>query len=127
MSEFEQTVTIPAIGLLIRTGPYQQRSARSQLDLALVAASLEKPLQIYFLGQAVLQLLQRRELVSAKLPAGYKAWASLPEMTDVEVFAEPLWLERLQCCHIKLMLQPQALELMHMRVRWQSCEKLLVL
>ncbi len=114
-----------AFALLVRTPPYQQRSARSQLDVALVAAALETPLQLYFLGHGAMQLIRQRDLKSANLPAGYKAWASLPEMSHVETFIEASWFNRL--VGVDLMLNPQALSIKQMRAKWQTCEKVLVL
>ena len=115
------------VGLIINSGPYQQRSARSQLDVALVAAVLELPLRLYFIGPAVLQLLDSRKPVMARLPAGYRAWASLAELTEVSAFAEPRWLNRLETKPAAMVIVPTPQELVGMRKDWQSCDKVLVL
>jgi sulfur relay (sulfurtransferase) DsrF/TusC family protein len=120
-----KTVHSKALALLVRTPPYKQRSARCQLDVALVGAALGKPLQLYFMGDAAMQLIKPRELKSAGLPTGLRAWASLPEMTDVETYIETAWLERL--IGLDLILNPQPLTVQQMRGRWQNCEKVLVL
>lgn len=117
----------PTVGLIINSGPYQQRSARSQLDVALVAAVLEHPLRLYFLGQSTLQLLGGREPDEAQLPAGYRAWASLAGLTEVSAFAEPAWLERLAVPGELPVLEPAPLTLAQMRRDWTSCYKVLVL
>ena len=118
---------LPAFGLIVRSGPYQQRSARSQLDMALVAAALEIPVRLYFLGDAVLQLTGERTLNSARLPAGYRGWASLPEMTRVRSFAEPAWLERMQQFELNPVLELDPMSLQHMRTDWRVCDKMLIL
>ena len=110
---------------LVTTPPYQQRSARSQLDVALIAAALERPLQLHFLGEAAMQLIRQRDLKSANLPAGYKAWASLPEMSHIETYIEKPWSDRL--AGVELMLNPRALSIKQMREQWETCEKVLVL
>lgn len=112
---------------MVRSGPYQQRSARSQLDVALVAAALEQHVRLYFLGAAVLQLQSERELSVAHLPAGYRAWASLPGLTDVAAFAEPIWIERLAAHQIKTVLWPEPMTRQQMRADWQDCQRMLVL
>jgi hypothetical protein len=119
--------SLQAIGLIIRAGPYQQRSARSQLDVALVAAALELPLSLYFLGQSVLQLLDKRELDLASLPAGYRGWASLTEMTEVQSFAEPDWVQRMHDLGLAPVIPYEPMSAQQMRSHWQSCERIIVL
>ncbi len=116
-----------AIALLVRGQPYARRSARSELDIALLAASVERPLRLYFLGAAVLQLLQDRETGPAELPAGYRAWASLPELTSVQAFAEARRLDWLRARALPLLLDPQPLSPEAMRVHWRDCGRVLVL
>ena len=123
MNPFDEKLATYAF--LVTTSPYQQRSARSQLDVALIAAALERPLQLYFLGESAMQLIRQRDLESANLPAGYRAWASLPEMADVETYIEKPWFDRL--AGVELVLNPQALNSKQMRERWETCEKVLVL
>ena len=118
---------IAALGLVLRPGPYRQRSARSQLDVALAAAALNTPLHLYFLGGAVLQLLGERNLLAARYPAGYRGWASLPELTKVCASAEPAWLDHLNGLGFSFLLDLQARTLARMRADWQSCARVLVL
>ena len=115
------------IGLVMRSGPYHQRSARGQLDVALAASALEQPLRLYFLGAAVLQLLGTREPGAAHLPAGYRAWASLSELTVVTAFAEPGWLEWLAQCGNRPVLPLEAASRQQMQADWRACHKVLVL
>lgn len=118
---------MPVIGLIVRSAPYLQRSARSQLDVALVAAALEAPLRLYFLADAALQLAGGRDARSAGLPAGYRGWASLTEMTRVSAFIEPGWLERMSALGITTLLPAVARSKDQMRADWHKCARLLVL
>ena len=49
------------LGLVIRSGPWQGRSNREQLDFALAAAALGTPLELIFVGQGLSQLYSERE------------------------------------------------------------------
>lgn len=115
------------IALIVRSPPYRQRAARSQVDVALVAAALDRPLRLYFVGAAVLQLLAARDTADARLPSGYRAWASLPELTSVRVFAEPSWLARLQRGGADLLLQAEPMDAAVMSSDWRDCMTVLVL
>lgn len=115
------------IALIVRSPPYRQRAARTQVDVALLAAALDRPLRLYFVGAAVMQLLAARDTADARLPAGYRAWASLPELTSVRVFAEPSWLARLQRSGADLLLQAEPMDAAVMRSDWRDCKTVLVL
>jgi len=116
-----------AIGLVVRTDPYRQRAARTQLDVALVAAALGQPLRIYFVGQAALQLLAGRDPAAARLPAGYRGWGSLPEMTSVHAFMENDWHEFLLRNGLEPVLEATPVSRQQMRADWSACRKVLVL
>jgi sulfur relay (sulfurtransferase) DsrF/TusC family protein len=122
-----KTESSTTIGLIIRSVAYQKRSARSQLDVALVIAALEIPLRLYFLGPAIMQLIEKRALLDAQLPAGYRAWASLPDLTDVAVFAEPAWHQKMQESSLALVLEAQPMSISLMRSDWQSCNRTIML
>lgn len=115
------------IGLVVRTGPYGQRSARAQLDVALAVAALEQPLRLYFLGDSVLQLLLSRDPAEAHLPPGYRAWAGLPELTRVSAFAEPVWVGWLQEGPFQAALPVAAASRSHMQRDWRACSRVMVL
>lgn len=115
------------IGLVVRPVPYAQRSARAQVDVALAAAALEQPLHLYFLGDSVLQLLSGREPPAAHLPAGYRAWASLPELTLVSAFAETAWVNWLQQARLEVALPIKAASRSQMRAGWSACHRVAVL
>lgn len=71
------------VGLIVRSAPFRGRSGRDQLDLALAAASLGFELELFFIGDGVLQLLGGRNCEAAGLPGGIRGWQSLPELAPV--------------------------------------------
>ena len=118
------------LGLIIRSTAYAQRSPRTQLDVALLAASLDCDLNLYFVDASVLQLIPRGSSREALLPAAYRAWASLPDLfetAELQVFAEAAWLDRLQASQLQPCLPLQACTAGKMRQHWASCNRVLVL
>ena len=115
------------IGLLLRSVPYQQRSAREQLDFALTAAALEIPLRLYFQGASVMQLIRERDSAPARLPTGYRGWGSLTDLTEVHAHAEPEWLELLSSNGFESLLDLRPMSVQAMRVNLASCTRVLVL
>lgn len=118
------------LGLVIRSTSYTQRSARTQLDVALLAATLDWDLRLYFVGAAVLQLIPRNDTGPALLAAGYRAWASLPglfEQSEFQIFAEPAWLDQLHANSLHACLPLQASSPQEMCRDWIFCNRLLVL
>ena len=81
------------LALIIRSGPYQNRAARADIDLALAAATMDFELHVYFYGAAILQLARERDPAGALLPAGLRAWAALPELADATFYCEQAWLD----------------------------------
>ncbi|HLF29965.1 MAG TPA: hypothetical protein VI566_02935 [Xanthomonadales bacterium] len=116
-----------AIGLVLRSGPYQQRAARSQLDVALVAAALDQPLRLYFLGYSVLQLIGAREPGAAGLPPGYRGWASLPGLTRITAFADTGWFDWLLENGTGSVLALEPATRQQMQADWRACHRVLVL
>lgn len=115
------------LALLVRGRPYRQRAARADLDLALAAAALDFDLDLYFLGAGLLQLAAGRDGAAALLPAGYRAWAALPDLTGLRAFAEREWLDRCARDSIELLLPVQALGAAEMKDRWRRCRHALLL
>jgi sulfur relay (sulfurtransferase) DsrF/TusC family protein len=113
--------------LLLRGRPYRQRAARADLDLALTAAALDFDLDLYFLGAALLQLAAGRDGAAALLPAGYRAWGALPDLTGLRAYAEREWLERCARHSIELLLPVQGLDADEMTDRWRQCRHALLL
>lgn len=75
------------LGLVIHRAPYEGRHAGAQLDAALAAAALGMPLELFFLGDGLLQLCPDVSPAGAALPPGLKAWKSLPGLTEVRAWA----------------------------------------
>ena len=115
------------LALLVRGRPYRQRAARADLDLALAAAALDFDLDLYFLGAGLLQLAARHDGAAALLPAGYRAWAALPDLTRLRPYAEREWLERCARDSVELLLPVQALNAAEMADRWRRCRHALLL
>jgi sulfur relay (sulfurtransferase) DsrF/TusC family protein len=115
------------LALLVRRGPYRQRAARADLDVALAAAALDFDLDLYFLDAALLQLAAGRDGAAALLPAGYRAWGALPDLTRLRAYAEREWLERCARHSIELLLPVQGLDANEMTVRWRRCRHALLL
>ncbi len=118
------------LGLIVHSTAYAQRSARTQLDVALLAATLDFNLHIYFMGNAVLQLIKRGDTAAALLPAGYRAWASLPgllEQAELKVFADVACLERLRRNGQETCLPVHACSAFEMRQQMVHCDRLLTL
>ena len=116
-----------SLALIVRRWPYSGRAARAEVDLALAAATLDFRLEVYFLGAALLQLAVGRDSSAALLPAGYRAWAALPELAPTALFAERDWLKRCERDALTLMLPVQALSAADMQSRWRGCGHCLVL
>lgn len=117
----------PSFGLLVTSGPYRSRESRAEIDLALAALTLDYRLEIYFSGDAVLQLAEPRDSAEAQLPAGYRAWSALPDLGDVQLFAESGWLSRCERRGIRLCLPVEGLGHTRMKRHWRECDRVLVL
>jgi sulfur relay (sulfurtransferase) DsrF/TusC family protein len=115
------------LALLVRSRPHRHRAARADLDFALAAAALDFDLDLYFLGAALLQLAAGRDGAAALLPAGYRAWAALPDLTGLRAYAERAWLERCARDCIELLLPVQALGAFEMTDQWRQCRHALLL
>jgi len=114
------------MGLIVRHPPWRQRAARADVDLALAAAAMDFRIEVYFLGSALLQLAAERDSRLALLPTGYRAWASLPGLSDVRVYAEQAWLDECRRRGIPLLLDPEPLSPAAMRDGWRRCRHVLM-
>jgi sulfur relay protein TusC/DsrF len=113
-------------GLVIRSGPFTGRSARDQLDLALTAATLDFDLELFFIGDAVQQLLPVHDPHAAGLPRGSRGWASLPALTRVQAYATPQALRNHGISGAELALHARPLEPAEMADRLAQCDRVLV-
>jgi sulfur relay (sulfurtransferase) DsrF/TusC family protein len=120
------TAAAGRLGLIVRHPPWRHRAARADLDLALAAVAMDYPVDVYFLGCALLQLAAERDSQAALLPPGYRAWASLPEQADVRVYAERAWLDVCARRAISLVLEPDPLDPGAMRDSWRRCRHVLM-
>jgi sulfur relay (sulfurtransferase) DsrF/TusC family protein len=118
---------IQRLGLVVRSGPWQGRSNRDQLDVALAAAALGMEIDLYFLGEGALQLLVNRDGAPAGLPAGHRAWASLPELTPTRVFVETGQFQRMEAAGLHTLVEAEPLDGAGMRERQGRCDRVLVL
>jgi tRNA 2-thiouridine synthesizing protein C len=107
------------LALIVRQGPYQGRSARDQLDIALAAAASDLELELFFLGPGVLQLLASQEPEPADLPRGARGWKSLPTLTTVRAWVEQGAAARLD--HLPLLLPVAELANEQMAARIAAC------
>jgi sulfur relay (sulfurtransferase) DsrF/TusC family protein len=115
------------LAMVVLQPPYGERSARAQLDVALAAAVLELPLEIYFLGRGIWQLAKSRETKQALLPGGLKGWAALPGLTSVRFFAPPDALQQLGESGIETSVPVEEIDGIGMNRRWLNCSQVLAL
>lgn len=115
------------LALLVQAAPYENRIARTDADFALAAAALDFEIRIYFSGHSVLQLLSRRNAGDAGLPAGYRAWAALPDLGHARMFAEQRWLDFCRTRGLELLTPVEGLDAAGMRRSWRSCDHVVVL
>lgn len=114
------------LALIVRGRPFGRRAPRADLDLALAAAAMDFDLEVYFLGEALLQLAAERDSAAALLPPGYRAWAALPGLAAVRVFGELEWLQRCERGGIELTMPVEALSPEQMRAGWRRCRHAMV-
>jgi sulfur relay (sulfurtransferase) DsrF/TusC family protein len=107
------------LALIVRQGPYQGRSARDQLDIALAAAASGLELELFFLGPGILQLAASQEPEPADLPRGARGWSSLPTLTTVRAWVEQDTAARLD--HLPLLLPVAELADEQMAGRIAAC------
>jgi sulfur relay (sulfurtransferase) DsrF/TusC family protein len=114
------------LALIVRGAPYGRRAPRADLDLALAAAALDFELEVYFVGEALLQLAAERDGTAAWLPPGYRAWAALPDLSEVRMYGELEWLQKCERSGIELAVPVKGLDPDQMRSGWRSCRHALV-
>jgi tRNA 2-thiouridine synthesizing protein C len=117
---------ITRIGLLVRSGPYRGRSSRDQLDLALAAASLDFRLSLFFIGDGLLQLLERRDSGEAGLADALRGWRALPDFGSIDVMALDRDLAPLVAAGERLALKAKAVNGAEFAERLSACDRVLV-
>lgn len=114
------------IALLVRSAPGRSRESRAEVDLALASLAMDAELDVFFIGDAILQLAESIDSRAAGLPAGYKAWAALPDLGEVRVFAEKRWVGRCERLGIELGTKVEPLGFARMKRDWRRCDQVLV-
>jgi len=112
---------------VVRSWPGRSREARAEVDFALAALALDFEVEVYFTSDAVLQLAEDKDAAKALLPAGFKAWAALPELGEARLFAESAWLKRCEKLGIGLSLPVEGLGYGRMKRQWRDCDQVVVL
>lgn len=115
------------LGLVVRAAPFASRSARDDLDVALAAATLEIPLEVFFLGCGVWQTAGERSVEAALLPRGLAGWAALADLTETRFFAEAGLCRRMRKAGVETTVAVEPLDGVAMAERWQSCSRVWVL
>jgi sulfur relay (sulfurtransferase) DsrF/TusC family protein len=115
-----------SMALIVRGRPYEHRSARADIDLALAALAMDFDLEVYFQGGAILQLASERNSLKARLPGGYRAWSALQDLGEVRIFAEQAWLDRCKDNGIDLITPVNALSAAELRRGWRRCRHVMV-
>jgi len=115
------------LALLVTRGPFSSRDARAELDVALAAAALDRRLELFFIGEGLLQLARERDAGPALLPPGARGWAALPELGAVRAFAPADDLRRCERLGIELVLTVEPLPATRFRDRWRRAAQALVL
>lgn len=115
------------LALLVRTPPGSSRESRAEVDLAMAALSMDFKVEVYFTGDAILQLAAEKDGAGARLPRGYRAWSALPELGDVRVYAEAGWISRLERLGVELLMPVEGLGFAQMKRRWRRCGQVMVL
>jgi len=100
-----------ALGILVRSEPYDRRVGRERLDPALAAASLDIPIAVFFVGDGVLHLLPQQQAQNLPASPFTRGWAALEDLSDqVELFAESSALERVSGSASELQTRVQILD-----------------
>ncbi len=95
--------------------------------MALAAAALELPLEIYFIGNGIRQLAGNHEPETAALPPGLKGWAAITDMTAARFFAEPDRVHHMENLRLKTTVRLESLDRAGMSRRWRNCSRMMAL
>lgn len=115
------------LALLVTRGPFSSRDARAELDVAMAAAALDRRLELFFIGDGLLQLARERDAGPALLPPGARGWAALPELAAVRAFASDEDLRRCERLGIEFILPVEPLPAESLRRRWRRAAQAMVL
>lgn len=116
----------PDLALLVVSPPHARRDARAALDAALAAAALDRQLDVFFIGDGLLQLARERSPGDALLPGGHRGWAAVPELGAVRLLAEAEDVRRLQAQGIEFAVPVEPLAADALRRRWRRAARAMV-
>ncbi len=115
------------LGFVVRHAPYARHSPRSQLDVVLAAATLELPLEVFFLGEGIWQLAAGHDPGAAALPVGLKGWGAVSGLTEARIIAEQGALARLIGLGAEPIVPVVALDGRSMADKWRHCGQVMSL
>lgn len=115
------------LALIVRTRPHRHRETRAELDFALAAAAMDCTVEVYFMGGALLQLASVTDSEKALLPAGYPAWAAVPDLAETRFYADESSLQRFRDDGLHWIHPVEALDADTMRRRWRRCDRVVVI
>ena len=85
------------IGILVRSDPYRQRAGRERLDLAMIAAALDLPVRVFFVGDGLLHLAAAQSPTALPAAPFTRGWLALLELGGaVSLYAQQCALQNLQ-------------------------------
>lgn len=119
-------MALERLALIVRSAPWARRGGRDALDIALAAATLDIGLQLFFIGDGVLQLLADKQPGPAGLPPGLKAWAGLPELAPVRFHVDPKRTRALNAAGARWLLNAEPTPLADMATLQASAQRVLV-
>lgn len=114
------------LGLVVCQGPWQGRSGRDQLDLAIAAVGMDVAVELFFVGDGVLQLLVGERPNAARLPPSTAGWGSLPELGAVRFHVDASRHRELLASGCAFRAQVEPASPADMRARQAGCDRLLV-
>ena len=118
---------VKKVGLIVRSGPFKGRSSRDQLDMALAAAALELQLEIFFVGEGMLQLRAECDPRTAQLPGAGKGWKALPDLTRVNSWVADTAMTGVFSPAIEHLLEVRAISQSEIADRLAACDLAMVI
>lgn len=119
-------MALERLALIVRSAPWQGRSGRDALDLALAAATLDIALDLCFVGDGLLQLVAGEAPSDAGLPPGLQAWASLPDLGTVSYHAEAGRFDALAAAGVVWRIEPDRVTAADMAALQAGAQRILV-
>lgn len=115
------------LALIVRTRPHRHRETRAELDFALAAAAMDCSVDVYFAGDALLQLARGKDSEGALLPGGYPAWAAVPDLAETRFFADESTLQRCRDAGLQWIHPVEGLDAEALKTHWRRCDRVVVI